>query len=342
VVGRIARPPLIARRFAAAAILGLALSLSPAAAQTAQAPQRLADLGDFTLVNGQTIHACKLGYRTLGKLNATKSNAILFPTAFTMQSADAIEGFFDPKHPLFDTSRYFVVVVDALGDGVSCSPSNSPSQSGAAFPRFTVEDMVASEHALMTSLGISHLYAVVGVSMGGMQAFQWAVQYPEFMDEVIPISGSPQPTSYDLLAYHTELAALPNMIAVDLIQSMLVVTPRYRVRRTPRSNFEKFFKEATAPDGSSYDGSDRGAQLKAMIALDVAHGGTLREAAARVRARMLIVVSMQDHAVSPGPPLEFARLVHAKTLVLNSDCGHLAFYCKIDDDRPVIDAFLSR
>ncbi len=327
------------REFIAAGFLSVALAVLPAAAQTPPSAQRFADLGDFKLVSGQSIHACELGYRTLGNLNAAKSNAILFPTAFTMQSDTAVS-FFDQKHPLFDPSRYFVIVVDALGDGISCSPSTSSSQSGAAFPSITIEDMVASEHALMAALGISHLHAVVGVSMGGMQAFQWAVQYPEFMDEVVPIVGSPQPTSYDLLVYNEELAALPNMTAVRLIHAAIVSTPEYRIKRTSRAEFAKFYKDAIAPNGSSFDSDDWRAQLEAVIAHDITHGGTLSEAAARVRAPMLIVASQQDHAVNPAPALEFAHLVHAKTFVLNGDCGHVAFYCQVDDVRPILDAFL--
>jgi homoserine O-acetyltransferase len=329
-------------KFIAAGILSLALTVSRAAAQTAQAPQHFADLGDFKLVNGQSIRACKLGYRTLGRLNAAKSNAILFPTWFAAQSADVL-GALSGKEPFFDRTPYFLIVVDALGDGVSCSPSTSSSQHGAAFPRFTIADMVEAEHALVTrTLGLSHLHAVVGFSMGGMQAFQWVVRYPEFMDEAISINGSPRLTSYDLLLYRTEIAAMPDMTVVHLIAAMNTVTPQYRVAHTSRSEFEKYYKEATAaPIGDgTFDGSDWRAQLEAVLALDVAHRGALSAAAARVRARMLIVASQQDHSVNPAPALEFARLLRAQTLVLRSDCGHLAPFCEIDDVRPVIDSFL--
>ncbi len=323
--------------------IGIALSLSlvqtRALAQSAPAAQQFADLGDFKLVSGESIQACKLGYRTLGQLNAAKSNAILMPTPFTSQSADLLD-WVSGNEPLFDPSPYFLVIVDTLGDGVSCSPSTSVSQHGAAFPRFTIEDMVEAEHTLVTrTLGLSHLHAVIGVSMAGMQTFQWTVQYPEFMDEAIPIVGSPRPTSYDLLFYHTQEAALPNMTAARLLLTMNVYTPQYRVEHTSRSEFETFVKNATASD-STFDSSDWRAQVEAMLALDVAHGGALSAAATRVRARMLIVASQQDHAVNPGPALEFAQLVNAQTLVLQGDCGHIAPFCEVDKVRPVIDAFL--
>src|SRR5215470_14293604 len=187
---------------------------SPASypAQTSQAPikegeQQFAEFGDFRLRNGSVIHDFRLGYRTLGKLNAEKSNAILWPTWLGGKSQDLLQ-YIGPSN-VVDSTRYFVILVDAIGDGVSSSPSNSKSQPLMKFPEFTIRDMVESEHRLATDVfHLSHLRAVMGLSMGGMQTFEWAVAYPDFMDLVIPMAGSPQSTSYDKLLWTAEIDAI--------------------------------------------------------------------------------------------------------------------------------------
>ena len=101
----------------------LQLTEQPGLAQPAskqQFTQQFAELGTCKLESGQQIENCRLGYRTWGKLNADGSNAILFPTWFTGTSAQ-IAGFVGPN-ALVDPAKYFVIGVDALGDGVSSSP----------------------------------------------------------------------------------------------------------------------------------------------------------------------------------------------------------------------------
>ena len=317
-------------------------------------PLQYADLGDLKLENGSVIHDCNLGYRTLGTLNAAKSNAVLYPSWFTGKSGDIAAELGPGKY--VDTSKYFVIVVDSLGNGVSCSPSNSTTQHGTDFPQFSIRDMVFSEYRLVTeTLHLQHLHAVMGVSMGGIQTFQWIVSYPDFMDLAIPIVGTPQMSSYDLLLWNTELKALlsdpaysngkytqtPPLSLVALIHNMNLSTPDFRANHTTREGFQQYFDQIVANGDRFMDANDYLRQLQALIGHDIAHGGSLYDAASKVRAKVLIVNATQDHMVNPLPALGFAKLIHAQTLLLESDCGHMSPGCESAKMDPVIEQFLS-
>src|SRR5712692_6946751 len=139
----------------------------------AEGAQQVAELGDLNLRGGGVIHDFRIGYRTLGKLNTDRSNAILWPTWLGGRTEDLLP-FVGPAN-VADTSRYFVILVDSIGNGTSSSPSNSKAQPLMKFPEFSILDMVESEHRLAIEvLHLSHLHAVVGISMGGMQVFAWA------------------------------------------------------------------------------------------------------------------------------------------------------------------------
>lgn len=334
-------------------VLWIALSLL--AAGQAQELQ-FGELGDFRLENGQTIRNCRIGYRTFGKLAADKSNAILFPTWFT-GTTKQLAGLMGPGN-VVDTSRYFVIAVDAIGDGYSTSPSNSKEQPRMQFPKFSIRDMVESQHRLVTgTLHLDHLYAVMGVSMGGMQTFQWAVSYPAFFDKGIPIVGSPKLTSYDLLLWEGELHAIeadaewmggdyrsqPALKALFDMHALALTTPEYRVAETPPGKFAGYLKgvEMNGPD--RFDANNWHRQLEAMIAHDVSapFGGSMEDAAARVKAKLLVIVSAQDHMVNPTPARKFADLTHSRVVELGGPCGHLASGCEKDKVVQAVAEFLS-
>ena len=113
----------------------------------ADSPQQFAAIGDLPLVSGEILYDVRLGYRTAGTLNADKSNVIVFPTWFTGSSEDLLR--FDKIGPgkLADTDRFYVIAIDALGNGISTSPSNSERQPGADFPAIQIDDMVNAAHA---------------------------------------------------------------------------------------------------------------------------------------------------------------------------------------------------
>jgi len=314
-------------------------------AAPAEGAQQFAELGDLKLQGGTVIQDFRLGYRTLGKLNAQKSNAILWPTWLGGKSQDLLQ-FLGPGK-VVDTSSYFVVLVDAIGNGVSTSPSNSKHQPVMQFPSFTIRDMVEAEHRLLTEvLHISRLHAVMGISMGGMQTFEWTITYPEFMDLAIPMAGSPQSTSYDKLLWTSQIDALEldpawhhgnptgpltrGFAVSEEIGQMNLTSPAYRVAHTGPKDFDTYLaelKKHAMEDGGM--AADQIRQRQAINSLDIPGELelTLAEAAKKVRAKLLVIVSPQDHMVNPIPAQQFAAAIGAPVITLDSPCGHISLEC---------------
>src|SRR3954453_8335830 len=170
------------------------LAASPAIAHTpAQPPHQSFKIGDLTLESGEVIKDFAISYVTHGKLNEKKSNAILMVTAIS-GNHHRLDFLIGPGKAL-DTDKYFIVCTDAIANGFSTSPSNSRTQPRMQFPKFTIRDMVQSQYRLMKEkLGIDHVVAVVGPSMGGMQVLQWGVSHPDYMDALVamvPLARTP-------------------------------------------------------------------------------------------------------------------------------------------------------
>jgi homoserine O-acetyltransferase len=334
-----------ARLIATVCSIFLLCGVARVQSKPAAPPLQFARLGNFKLKNGQVIRNFRIAYRTLGSLNADRSNAILWPTWLGGKTEDLLP-FVAPEN-VVDTGKYFVILVESIGDGISSSPSNSKLQPFMKFPQFSIRDMVESEHRLVTEvLHISHLHAVMGISMGGMQTFAWAVTYPDFMDIAIPMAGSPQSTSYDKLLWTAEIEAIeldpawnhgdptgPLVRGLALsaeIDSMNVTSPGYRVEHTNPKDFAAFaaaLKKNVHGDAGTASDSIR--QRQAIISYDLPAelGLSFEQTAKLVRAKMMIVITTQDHMVNPSPALQFAKELGAPVVELDSPCGHQSFTC---------------
>ncbi|HLK22544.1 MAG TPA: alpha/beta fold hydrolase [Bryobacteraceae bacterium] len=317
--------------------------------------QQFASLGDFKLENG-VLKDCRIGYRTFGKLNADKSNIILFPT-WAGGTTEQLQANVGPGK-LADSSKYFVILVDALSNGVSSSPSNSKQQPHMQFPKITIRDMVNTQHELLTSvLHLQHVNTVMGISMGGMQTFQWMTAYPDFMDKAVPIVGSPRLAPYDLLLWQTQIDAIqtdpawrggdyernPARGAEFEFGELFLTTPEHYNSVTRREQVLEGIAKAKKESGG-FDANDKIRQCEAMMALDVStpFDGSMERAAAAVKAKVLVVVSKYDHVVTPGPATEFAKLLKARFLEIDSNCGHIANGCEAAKLQGAVADFLGR
>ena len=179
----------------------------PLAKGQIDAEHRMAELGDLKLESGEVIRDYRQSYVTHGELNGDKSNAVLICASLTgnHHRLDFLIG----EGRALDPSRYVIVATDPIGNGLSTSPSNSVRQPGMEFPRFTIRDMVNAQHQLLSGqLGIVRLHAVVGASMGGMQALQWAVSHPRLMRAVVAMTPMAKTAPWAVLITETARACL--------------------------------------------------------------------------------------------------------------------------------------
>jgi len=161
------------------------------------------------LESGRLLEPWEIIYETYGELNEKKDNVILITHALSgshhaagkYSEADKKAGWWDDligDGKGIDTKKFFVISTNVIG---SCFGSTSPlhpiqlgssKRYGLKFPVITIKDMVKAQKILLDSLGITHLRAIIGGSMGGMQALRFAVEYPKFADDIIPMATTYQ------------------------------------------------------------------------------------------------------------------------------------------------------
>jgi homoserine O-acetyltransferase len=142
------------------------------------------ECGDVSLQRGGTLRGARIVYKTFGTLSPRKDNVIVYPTSYSAQHPD-IEWLVSPDHCL-DPTRYFVVIPNMFGNGLSSSPSNT-----ADYPEVTTYDNVVQQRRLMAELfGVERVAMVYGWSMGAQQAYHWAALFGDAVERIVVNCGS--------------------------------------------------------------------------------------------------------------------------------------------------------
>lgn len=172
--------------------------------QEAHGPFELINIGVLDLEEGGSLPACQLAVSTHGTLNAARDNAILIPTWYSGTNK-IMEQVYIGEGRALDPTKYFIIIVNQIGNGLSISPNNAHGVlAGPGFPKVRIGDDVSAQHRLLTEhFGIKSLALVVGGSMGAQQTYEWAVRYPDFVKRAAPIAGTAKNTEHDFVFAET-------------------------------------------------------------------------------------------------------------------------------------------
>ena len=197
------------RRIARVCLLAATALLPGAAGAFAQEPVvQNYTLGHFRFESGVAVDDMTLVYVTYGRLNEAKDNAILLPSWYDGKARDY--EFLIGQGRALDPAHYFIVATEMFGSGGSSSPSNTPPPfDGPRFPRVSIRDNVeASRRLLHDRLGVQHLRAVVGFSMGAQQAFQWAASHPTEVTAIVALAGTAKTYPHGRVRLESAISAL--------------------------------------------------------------------------------------------------------------------------------------
>ncbi|TLD05677.1 homoserine acetyltransferase family protein, partial [Venturia nashicola] len=165
---------------------------------------QLYSLGDFTLQNGTTIPQAQIAYKTLGD---PSNPAIIYPTWYSGLISSNL--WLTGSDKTLDPKNYYIIIPALFGNGQSTSPSNWEFKGKQPFPRVSFYDNVRAQHELVTKgLGLKRVYAVLGWSMGAGQTYQWATQFPDFLDVAVPFCGSARTSLHNQVFLEGVKAAL--------------------------------------------------------------------------------------------------------------------------------------
>lgn len=317
------------------------------------AKHQMAQLGDMTLESGAVVKSMKMSYVTHGKLNATKDNAILVLHGFGANH-HGFDGMIGPGKPL-DTDKYFVIASDAFGNTqVGFDHSTSPTNSGLkmAFPKYNWRDMIQAQHKLVTEgIGAKRLRAVLGISMGGTQAIQYAVMHPTFIDAIVPIVSSTR-NGPELFFYSSQVRRILESCtawregnytenSTDCAGTALWTFVSYFFSQAwweknikSQADFDGFRNAWTQGYFGVQDMRDLHYHAHALSSSTIestpGFNGDLSAALKAIRAKTMIVYSPNDQFFMPTR-VEWAaaQIKDAQAVAITSDAGHL-MCCGVD------------
>ena len=304
---------------------------------------RVFEAGSITLASGAELRDARLVYAVHGVLNAARDNAILLPTFYGGTHAD-VTYLIGPGRAL-DPSRYFIVVPNLFGNGVSSSPSTV----FAEFPLVTVHDNVTVQHRLITQeLGISTLQLVIGFSMGGQQAYEWACRFPSMVRRLAVLCGAARTTPHtwvfleglkaalcagdETLTAGGDRATAGKRALARVWAGWGLSQAWYRERRYLQdgyANLEEYLQACWDQDFDGWDARDLLSMIETWQVHDVAGAGggqpEFEAAMAAITASCLIMPASTDLYFPPEDLAdEVALLARGRLAVIESVFGHSA------------------
>ena len=166
------------------------------------------EIGDVVLQCKATLRNAKMAYKTYGTLNAKRDNVIVYPTWYSGQHYE--NEWLIGNGMALDPAKYFIIIPNMFGNGLSTSPSNTPAPwNGPKFPNVTAYDNVRQQHRLVTEkFGIEKVKLVTGWSMGALQTFHWGALYPNMVERIAPFCGSAKCSRHNFVFLEGVKAAL--------------------------------------------------------------------------------------------------------------------------------------
>ncbi len=329
------------------------------------ADHEIFEAGDVMLQSGATLPGARLAYATQGTLNAARDNAVLFATRVGGSHAD--NAYLIGPGRALDPERWFIVVPNQLGNGLSSSPSNTPPPlDRARFPAITHHDNVALQRRLMTEMvGVERLALALGFSMGGQQAYHWAVDFPDAVARVAAICCTARTTPHTVVFVEGLKAALtadPTWNGGDYdaepragFNALARVWAGwglsqafYRERRFEAMGFatvDDFLTGFWEPRYAAANANNLLSMLATWRASDVSdtarHEGDLAAALGAITAKAVVMPGLTDLYFPPEDnEIEAAMIGDAECRVIPSVYGHFAGGGANPDDVAFIDAAL--